>query len=362
MTPDHEHRFVATIGPDHPAAREWSDGFGGFSVAIVSPIAQLVSVPGSEATRAYLVDVEALDDEARARLAVVLGRRFGIPVRQVLDGLATDGVPILSAGVTVTRTCCEDPPADVQDEPAPVDPDAEMGARLAGEFMLLGADDSAASVATFSVRPFEAYTLIGTLQAASRHPALSDAQRTIVLGFADQVAGPLVEAARAVLGADSAIEATIGMGFDPAHDWPTDDADGSGQRCRACGCTDEDGCPEGCWWVEEDLCSSCARSGGAPADLDGDDEPAAGGGFWAPGEDSPIVGEGQCRYVEPACFVVNEHESEMELLQCALCTRFFLQMVPIRLFQDLGDRVVLGFAVCEGCAPRVMARMQGGGR
>jgi len=28
--------------------------------------------------------------------------------------------------------------------------------------------------------------------------------------------------------------------------------------CRVCGCTDEHGCPEGCWWVEPDLCSSCA--------------------------------------------------------------------------------------------------------
>ena len=32
-----------------------------------------------------------------------------------------------------------------------------------------------------------------------------------------------------------------------------------GPRCRGCGCTDLEGCPEGCWWVEPDLCSSCAR-------------------------------------------------------------------------------------------------------
>lgn len=29
------------------------------------------------------------------------------------------------------------------------------------------------------------------------------------------------------------------------------------RRCRVCGCTDEFGCPEGCWWVEDDLCSRC---------------------------------------------------------------------------------------------------------
>lgn len=28
--------------------------------------------------------------------------------------------------------------------------------------------------------------------------------------------------------------------------------------CRVCGCTDENGCPEGCYWIEADLCSQCA--------------------------------------------------------------------------------------------------------
>ena len=30
------------------------------------------------------------------------------------------------------------------------------------------------------------------------------------------------------------------------------------QRCRVCGCTDEQGCEGGCTWVAEDLCSRCA--------------------------------------------------------------------------------------------------------
>lgn len=29
------------------------------------------------------------------------------------------------------------------------------------------------------------------------------------------------------------------------------------RACRACACTDEDGCEGGCVWVERDLCSSC---------------------------------------------------------------------------------------------------------
>lgn len=31
--------------------------------------------------------------------------------------------------------------------------------------------------------------------------------------------------------------------------------------CRVCGCTWDTPCPEGCWWVERDLCSSCAEDG-----------------------------------------------------------------------------------------------------
>jgi hypothetical protein len=29
--------------------------------------------------------------------------------------------------------------------------------------------------------------------------------------------------------------------------------------CRGCGCSDDHGCPEGCWWATPDLCSNCAE-------------------------------------------------------------------------------------------------------
>ncbi len=29
------------------------------------------------------------------------------------------------------------------------------------------------------------------------------------------------------------------------------------RTCRVCGCTDSDGCPNGCFWVADDLCSNC---------------------------------------------------------------------------------------------------------
>jgi hypothetical protein len=31
------------------------------------------------------------------------------------------------------------------------------------------------------------------------------------------------------------------------------------QICRECGCTQNNACPNGCWWVEEDLCSDCTE-------------------------------------------------------------------------------------------------------
>ena len=30
------------------------------------------------------------------------------------------------------------------------------------------------------------------------------------------------------------------------------------QSCRVCGCSAYDPCQDGCWWVESDLCSTCA--------------------------------------------------------------------------------------------------------
>jgi hypothetical protein len=32
-----------------------------------------------------------------------------------------------------------------------------------------------------------------------------------------------------------------------------------GPQCRVCECTEDAPCPDGCHWVEADLCSACAR-------------------------------------------------------------------------------------------------------
>lgn len=36
------------------------------------------------------------------------------------------------------------------------------------------------------------------------------------------------------------------------------DVEQGASACRECGCTDNVACPGGCWWVEPDLCSTCA--------------------------------------------------------------------------------------------------------
>jgi hypothetical protein len=34
------------------------------------------------------------------------------------------------------------------------------------------------------------------------------------------------------------------------------------RRCRDCGCDDDHACAGGCWWVDIDLCSTCAEKHG----------------------------------------------------------------------------------------------------
>lgn len=39
---------------------------------------------------------------------------------------------------------------------------------------------------------------------------------------------------------------------------PTEPEPPDEPACRACGCTDSNGCAGGCYWVLDDLCSACA--------------------------------------------------------------------------------------------------------
>ncbi|WP_285905134.1 phage Gp37/Gp68 family protein [Pseudodesulfovibrio pelocollis] len=59
---------------------------------------------------------------------------------------------------------------------------------------------------------------------------------------------------------DQCQEAGVSIFFKQWGEWfvPEDGA----RACRVCGCTEHNACDERCWWVEEDLCSSCV---GKPA-------------------------------------------------------------------------------------------------
>ena len=47
------------------------------------------------------------------------------------------------------------------------------------------------------------------------------------------------------------------LGFD--NEGEDDDQLFDEQRCRVCGCTWDNACEGGCYWVEDDLCSKCAE-------------------------------------------------------------------------------------------------------
>jgi hypothetical protein len=68
------------------------------------------------------------------------------------------------------------------------------------------------------------------------------------------------------------------------------------RSCRSCGCTDDDACAGGCWWVEEDLCSSCADLAPLTCSHCDADVGADVVGLVLPGEDHGFCSE--------ACFVL----------------------------------------------------------
>ncbi len=47
------------------------------------------------------------------------------------------------------------------------------------------------------------------------------------------------------------------LGYDSEED--DDESLFDEQKCRACGCTWDNACEGGCYWVEDDLCSKCAE-------------------------------------------------------------------------------------------------------
>lgn len=186
--------------------------------------------------------------------------------------------------------------------------EATMGRLLVLEFEALSADPTSPAL-PFSVGPFEAYSLVAVLQLASRHPSLSDQQLGIILQLAHQVADALTDRARELLGPGSAVETTLAQGFDPDQDVPeTDDP--------------------------EDL-----DDGSVPLDI-------------APAGEVLAFEDSGARYVEPT-WIRRPDEGDAELSKCAACSRFFVSEVPFRLWTT-GPGPVLGYEICDGCAPAVL--------
>lgn len=199
-------------------------------------------------------------------------------------------------------------------EQAAEDPIAE---RLAGEFRELTSGPNAAPPLVFAVDPFDVYTLVAVLQLVSRHPRLSVTQRLLVDRLAHQFGDALAAVANARFGEPSATALTMAMGFEPGFDVDTAEEDDEG------------------------------------------DPPLALADFLASDEGSVVtLGDRPCRYVVPAYGGTVGEDPDSDLLKCSVCARFFLQTVPLRAFQDLGDEVVLGYEICAGCEGKVMARMQ----
>lgn len=195
-----------------------------------------------------------------------------------------------------------------------VEPIAE---RLAHELGELDRAANGGPVASFGMAALETYTLIAAIQAASRHPALSPVQLRIILGLAHQIADQVAGLARARFGEVSAIETTLAMGFDEQLDVPIG-------RERD---------PLAAHLDLEDL-----------ADVVADDV------------ESPVLGQGRCRYVEPRVLLLPGEEGA-ELSRCGRCNRFFVEILPLRLFLGEG-RDALGLEICENCAPGVVGRME----
>lgn len=65
-------------------------------------------------------------------------------------------------------------------------------------------------------------------------------------------------------GMEEALLDAVGKDPLPLNEWAmikafdSEDEEG-GQSCRVCGCTQDNACEGGCYWVEDDLCNRCAE-------------------------------------------------------------------------------------------------------
>lgn len=94
-------RFIAELNPNSPRAADWRKVYGGLAAPILSTMPLRASLPGIDSALVYMLDLDRIDDRARARLIDHLALKFGVPADEVGRDLEYEGVPILAEDVIV---------------------------------------------------------------------------------------------------------------------------------------------------------------------------------------------------------------------------------------------------------------------
>jgi len=125
------------------------------------------------------------------------------------------------------------------------------------EFRKITAQVKSMPMFCLTISPGVAFQVIATIQLACRHEKYTSTSRKTAEAFARTLIEQFSGDARALLE----------LGWNPDLDTPPASFVDH-QRCRVCGCTDDD-CTrcyertgEECYWVEPDLCSACVPGGG----------------------------------------------------------------------------------------------------
>lgn len=93
------------------------------------------------------------------------------------------------------------------------------------------------------------------------HPALRNASITVGEGDFDVIYGQVMNASQ-LLADSTTVPRRLSQrriaALKQALEFAVAVFEESGRNCRECGCWEWDACANGCWWVTDDLCSSCA--------------------------------------------------------------------------------------------------------
>ena len=93
---------TATLHAAGERARAWRRLFGSDTVAIKSPVRLRAELPGLGKRDVYVVDLDKLSPGQLDRVAEEMAVKFAVPLQEVVEGLRSDGLPILADDVSVS--------------------------------------------------------------------------------------------------------------------------------------------------------------------------------------------------------------------------------------------------------------------